>query len=290
MHCYLCNSTSHEVRPGRPRDNADIEVLECKDCGLVFLGSSTMISDEDYQKSKMHEGFDTEAGGEAAIATWLRETDWDDARRIEMLGQAIVNKTVLDFGCGAGGFLLKAQNIAAKVVGIELEQRVLDHFAGQLELYSSIEECKSQGLNFDVITAFHVLEHVPDPRAMLKELAEILKPGGKIIIELPSGNDALLSLYENKAFQNFTYWSAHLYLFTPDTCAALIRQAGLKAVSIQPYQRYPLSNHLYWLSNEKSGGHEIWSFLDTPELTAAYQNSLARMNRADTVIAYIEKP
>ena len=46
MHCYLCNSTSHEVRPGRPRDNADIEVLECKDCGLVFLGSSTMISDE----------------------------------------------------------------------------------------------------------------------------------------------------------------------------------------------------------------------------------------------------
>ena len=143
-----------------------------------------------------------------------------------MLGQAIVNKTVLDFGCGAGGFLLKAQNIAAKVVGIELEQRVLDHFAGQLELYSSIEECKSQGLNFDVITAFHVLEHVPDPRAMLKELAEILKPGGKIIIELPSGNDALLSLYENKAFQNFTYWSAHLYLFTLDTCAALIRQAA----------------------------------------------------------------
>lgn len=290
MHCYLCNSTSHQVRPGRTRDNTDIEVLECKDCGLVFLGSSMVISDEDYQQSKMHEGFNTETGGEAAIATWLRETDWDDARRIEMLGQAIVNKTVLDFGCGAGGFLLKAQNIAAKVVGIEVEQRVLDHYEGQQELYSSIEECKSQGLEFDVVTAFHVLEHVADPRAMLKELAEILKPGGRIVIELPSGNDALLSLYENNAFQNFTYWSAHLYLFNIDTCATLIRQAGLKAVSIQPYQRYPLSNHLHWLSKGKPGGHEIWSFLDTPELTAAYQHSLARMNRADTVIAYIEKP
>ena len=97
--------------------------------------------------------------------------------------------------------MLKAQNIAAKVVGIELEQRVLDHFAGQLELYSSIEECKSQGLNFDVITAFHVLEHVPDPRAMLKELAEILGFGGKIVIELPSGNDALIACTRTKRFR-----------------------------------------------------------------------------------------
>ena len=45
-----------------------------QDCGLVF-SVHRHISDEDYQKSKMHEGSDTEAGGEAAIATWLRETD-----------------------------------------------------------------------------------------------------------------------------------------------------------------------------------------------------------------------
>ena len=290
MTCYLCASSSYQERPGQARDNPEIKVLECADCGLVFLDTAVSVSPEDYQKSKMHEGFDTDAGNEMAIEAWLQETEWDDARRFEMLGQSIVKKSVLDFGCGAGGFLLKAQHVSAKVVGIELEQRVLDHYEGQLELYSSVEECKSRGLDFDVITAFHVLEHVVDPRATLMELAEVLKPGGRIVLELPSGNDALLSLYDSEAFQNFTYWSAHIYLFNINTCEMLVKQSGLKPISIQPYQRYPLSNHLHWLSRNLPGGHEIWNFLDTPELTVAYQNALARMNKADTVIAYIEKP
>ena len=70
MHCYLCNSTSHEVRPGEPRDNADIEVLECKDCGFRF----PRFIDDDFRrglpKIKNARRIDTEAGGEAAIATY----------------------------------------------------------------------------------------------------------------------------------------------------------------------------------------------------------------------------
>jgi len=51
----------------------------------------------------------------------------------------------------------------------------------------------------------------------------------------------------------------------------LIEKANLKAIYIKQIQRYPLSNHLYWLSCGKPGGHQKWGFLDSYELHAAYE-------------------
>ncbi len=113
---------------------------------------------------------------------------------------------------------------------------------------------------YDLITAFHVVEHLIDPRATLKELAARLKDGGRLVIEVPSSEDALLTLYENDAFQRFTYWSQHLYLLNAKTLSQLATQAGLRVVSIKQFQRYPLSNHLHWLSRNRPGGHKHWSF------------------------------
>jgi hypothetical protein len=115
-----------------------------------------------------------------------------------------------------------------------------------------------------VITAFHVIEQLPDPREMVRALAARLKDGGRLVIEVPSSEDALLTLYENDAFQRFTYWSQQLFLFNTETLRRLAEQAGLRVVSIQQFQRYPLSNHLHWLSRDRPGGHQHWSFLDTP--------------------------
>lgn len=147
----------------------------------------------------------------------------------------------------------------------------------------------SGGEGYDLITAFHVLEHLPDPREILKQLGGLLKPDGRMVVEVPSANDALLTLYNCEAFQRFTYWSQHLYLFTASTLTTLIKQEGLKVISVQHYQRYPLSNHLYWLSQDKPGGHMQWSFLDTAEVNHAYAQSLASIGKTDTLIAHVEK-
>lgn len=109
------------------------------------------------------------------------------------------------------------------------------------------------GVRFD--HPFHVVEHLPDPRAILKTLASMLAKNGRMVIEVPSSEDVLLTLYDSDAFQRFTYWCQHLYLFNAETLRRLAEQAGLRIVSIQQYQRYPLSNHLYWLSQDKPGGH-----------------------------------
>jgi hypothetical protein len=84
-----------------------------------------------------------------------------------------------------------------------------------------------------------------DPRKILAELGDLLGPKARLIVEVPSADDALLTLYDCDAFQRFTYWSQHLFLFNASTLMLLAKQAGLRVIATQHYQRYPLSNHLY---------------------------------------------
>ena len=279
-HCYLCGGSKFRTREGVVRDNPALEILECRACGLVALSSKEHIGESHYEKSGMH------GGDLPSIETWLKDTFADDERRFDMVKSELINRKVLDFGCGAAGFLQMAKSLASEVVGLELEERVRKYWAGKLVIYDDLEAADG---DFDLITAFHVIEHLPDPRTMLKDMAKHLKDGGRLVVEVPSSDDALLTLYGSDAFRRFTYWSQHLFLFNAETLRQLAVQAGLRVVSIKQFQRYPLSNHLHWLSCGKPGGHQKWSFLDTPALTEAYASSLAAVGKCDTLIAYLER-
>lgn len=275
--CYLCSGTEHRSRAGKVRDDSSLEVFECTNCGLVFL-SKTELSKQFYEQSGMH-------GDNPADATeWLHNLDRDDTRRLEYLDDAITNRNVLDFGCGPGGFLIRARAKAKTVTGVELEARLQPFFkkAG-LNVFQQLADIPDK-MEFDLITAFHVVEHLEDPAEVLKHLATRLR-GGRIIIEIPSAEDALLTLYESKPFSEFTYWSCHLYLFNSCNLKLLAKKAGLVLDFIEHVQRYPLSNHLYWLSRGKPGGHKAWGFLDDEALSKAYAARLAALGRTDTLIA-----
>jgi 2-polyprenyl-3-methyl-5-hydroxy-6-metoxy-1,4-benzoquinol methylase len=279
LNCYLCRSAALSIRKGQVRDRPDLTVLECMDCGLVTLSSHQHIKKGFYENSGMH-------GAEmVSMDNWLKETDWDDQRRFEMLKAMLPNKKLLDFGCGAGGFLNKAKHLAGFVAGIELELRVQKHWNDKIVIHTNVE---SAGGEYDLITAFHVVEHQSDPVAILKTLVTKLSKNGRMVVEVPSSEDALLTLYDSSAFQHFTYWSQHLFLFNAETLRQLAKLAGLRILSIQQYQRYPLSNHLHWLSQGEPGGHQKWAFLDSQELKAAYANALASVAKCDTLIVQLD--
>ena len=69
----------------------------------------------------------------------------------------------------------------------------------------------------------------------------------------------------------------------------MIEKSGLKVKLIKNYQRYSLSNHLYWLSKGKPNGHAIWSFLNSRSLDIEYSKKLVEMQKTDTLIAYATK-
>lgn len=148
--------------------------------------------------------------------------------------------------------MTRASRVARLVEGVEPEIRLNKYFRKKgLKVFSSLDEIKK---SYDVITLFHVLEHLPDPRNTLLNLAKKLKQDGQLIIETPNANDALLTIYKCIPFTKFTYWSCHLFLFNNFTLKKCIEQVGLKINYMKQIQRYPLSNHLYWLSVGKLGG------------------------------------
>lgn len=280
MSCYLCQGEKIKQRPGIVKDNKNLNILECSTCGLVFLSSFSHITDSFYEESGMHEVKDN-------IEVWCKQTAQDDDRRFLFLQRMLENRSVLDFGCGNGGFLKRARNIAHQAVGVELEKRLQPYFMQEgLTVFQKYEEITT---SFDIISLFHVLEHIPDPITLLKELSEKLTIDGQIVIEVPNADDALLSLYKSTAFSEFTYWSCHLFLFTSSTISQLAKKAGLKVNFIKQVQRYPLSNHLYWLNQDKPGGHREWAFLDSMELHNAYEASLASLGACDTILLSLSK-
>ena len=281
--CYICGDTEYNKRTGSVRDKPELEVFECVSCGLVFLSSFDHIRNGFYKNSQMHDGEEM-----PDVQTWLKETAWDDERRFQYLKPILPNLLLLDFGCGAGGFLLKARELATTVHGVEPETRLSNHYQShKLTNFQNLSDIRGGG--YDIITMFHVLEHIPDPKSILGELSELLANGGQIIVEVPNADDALLTLYQCEPFSHFTYWSCHLFLYTAKTLEMLFAQINLKVNYIKQIQRYPLPNHLYWLANGKPGGHQEWHFLNSPELHIAYEKQLAAIGKCDTILASVSR-
>ena len=283
MECYLCNSVDIAPVDGLVRDRPDISIHRCLSCGLVFLGSFDHIHEDFYNTD-----YTTENHSHLDWSKFLNECTIDDSRRFKQIQSLVTNKVYCDVGCGAGGVLLKARDIASQVIGVEPQPAWKYCLSdSNIDIFSSVDELKD--LSYDVISLFHVLEHISDPIPFLETLLTKVIPGGKLIIEVPNADDALLSVYKSKEFSRFTYWSPHLFLYNSSTLTQLFLKAGLSRdqFEISYFQRYPLSNHLYWLSHGRPGGHIEWSFLDSPLMQEAYSSRLASLGKTDTLFATI---
>ena len=130
---------------------------------------------------------------------------------------------------------------------------------------------------------FHVIEHIPEPVPLLKQLKQYVKPGGWLIVETPNADDALIKRYHCKAFEDYTYWSEHVYLYNDKTLSRLLQIAGFEIEEQIPVQRYPLTNHMYWLAKGKRGGETLLAEYDSPALEQWYMSTLVEQGECDTI-------
>ena len=199
------------------------------------------------------------------------------------------NRKWLDVGSGFGGQLDVLAKEAGEILAVEpqADARACLESLGY-RTHPWLEEVPDQDIN--TITLFHTFEHIADPMGMLKQIRQHLRPGGSVVIEVPHAADLLLSFLDLEAFKSFTFWSEHLILHTRQSLQRMLEVAGFENISIEGVQRYPLANHLHWLSQSRPGGHERWSMLRSEGLDREYSNLLKGLDATDTLWATATAP
>lgn len=141
---------------------------------------------------------------------------------------------VMDFGCGEGAFLNVARQLGWRALGIDFDPvAVATAQARGFAVEQGGEECvATHQEEFDYITISHVVEHVPDPKALLLAAFGALRPGGGLFIETPN-----LAAYCHERFGR--HWRGleaprHLQIPTWRGLEALVNRAGFTEVRRHP--------------------------------------------------------
>ena len=140
---------------------------------------------------------------------------------------------LLDIGCGYGFFLKKMAQQGWQVEGIEVSRPGREYARQKLGLQihaAPLEHVSLQDNSFDAVTLFYVIEHVYDPKRLLKEVHRILKPGGTILLRWPHSTPVVKILGPFSKRYDVFHTPYHLYDFNPQTMKALLRQSGFRAV------------------------------------------------------------
>ncbi|WP_374401030.1 methyltransferase domain-containing protein [Flavobacterium sp.] len=138
---------------------------------------------------------------------------------------------ILDIGAGTGDFLLECKNQNWDILGIEPNDKAKGIALGKgVKFGDTIEKLESN--SFDVITMWHVLEHVPDVEHQVAELKRLLKPSGTIIIAVPN-----FKSYDANHYKEF--WAAydvprHLWHFSKTAIEKLFDKQNMNLEDIKP--------------------------------------------------------
>ncbi len=154
------------------------------------------------------------------------------------------DKTILDIGCGTGDFLLACKQGRWNVVGVEPNKNARVLAKSKLEILTSNytvlnnqypkihETVNTVEEQFDVITLWHVLEHIPNLEKYIIQLKKLLKPNGTLIIAVPNYKS-----YDAKYYKEF--WAAydvprHLWHFSQKSISLLFKKENMKVAKTLP--------------------------------------------------------
>lgn len=270
--------------------------FHCEACDVRYQYPGLTHEEEVHFYRAEFEGFMASRAGK--VGGWHKAEDHLLAneptrqRRMKYLAQHLGERSrLLEIGCSSGFMLFPFAEAGHACTGIE-PSGVFSEFVKNrgLTVYNSMDQLQESvpGVQFDVILHFFVLEHIADPVAFLDAQLALLKPGGKIIFEIPNAADPLYSIYDIPAFERF-YWSvAHPWYFSEPSLHYLLKQLG-RPYEILRDQRYDLSNHMVWARDGKPGGMGHFTAELGCELEENYKQALIRSGKCDTLVGFIGK-
>lgn len=156
-------------------------------------------------------------------------------RKLKLINSfSLKDKNLLDVGCGTGDFLRLAKEKGWAGFGIEpnAQARYIGNQKTQDSIFDLDKLLDFDAASFDVITLWHVLEHLPNLEEQISLLKKLLKPNGTLIIAVPNYN-SFDARYYNK------YWAAydvprHLWHFNKESISKLFNGVSMEVIKTKP--------------------------------------------------------
>lgn len=227
--CPVCKNSESETLFDIPNSAGIIYTInKCSSCSAVYTYFEPDIDVSLYYDGKDYTVKDTRT----SIFFKIQKLEYGAV--INTVHEITGNNSpsLLDFGSGKGLFLHFAALRGWKVKGIESSQPRADYARKYFDLDINTDYYKSGRVfsnTFDVISLFHVLEHLQDPSELLSNLVESnLKPGGLLIAEVPNFG-SWQSQWAGKRWLHLDV-PRHLTHFTNESLEKLIQKAGCKVI------------------------------------------------------------
>ncbi|MFQ5864085.1 MAG: class I SAM-dependent methyltransferase [bacterium] len=241
IHCPLCGSDEFRLSIKAPdrfsiKEGEIYKIVSCATCNFIYLNPrptaeciSEFYSDRDYQPF---------VSTQSALSWWDRTYLWARKYAVRWKRHKIEHLKstgrLLDIGCGTGEFLHEMKRHGWEVEGIEKDKAAAEYAKREYGLKVStynLDETKIKENYYDIITMWHVLEHLFQPLETLKLVQQVLKDEGWLLIAVPN-----ISSFDARFYLN--NWAPldaprHLQHFVPKSLKGLIETAELEVVDFQ---------------------------------------------------------
>ena len=182
--------------------------------------------------------------------------EWINARA------ALAGKKVIDIGCGGGILAESMARKGATVTGIDLSEKALkvadlhsleSGVAVRYQMIAAEAMAEAEAGQYDVVTCMEMLEHVPDPAAIVKAAATLVKPGGKVFFSTLNRNPKswLFAIVGAEYMLRMLPKGTHDYakFITPSELSQFAREAGLLVDGLKGLTYNPLTQ-IYALNQD----------------------------------------
>lgn len=214
----------------------DFDVIECEACGFRHL--LPIPTPEQLENVYRHEYYSQEKP--LYLERTREDRPWTDLVYDERYGifESLLpagSRSLLDIGSGPGFFLLRGKERGWRTLGVEPSRQSAAHSRGLgldvVEEFLDVRVAAGLG-TFDVVHLSQVLEHIPDPRAMLKLVRGLVRPGGLACVVVPNDfNPFQVALRDHCGFA--PWWVApphHINFFDFGSLGRLLEDCGFVVV------------------------------------------------------------